>query len=112
MEGGVLDDFEDGKMYSTVWICILGKSPDGQQREGLACGGRIPVPAKVAAGIREGGEMGPIMDKILNKTNMKHSGGLFGVVTGGIVPREREYREIAVMALAQWWTGETELGST
>jgi inosine/xanthosine triphosphatase len=110
MEGGVLQDSEDGKLYSTVWICVLGKSPQGEQREGLACGGRIPVPARVAEGIKAGGEMGPLMDKILNRTNMKHSGGLFGVVTGGVVPREREYREIAVMALAQWWTGETELG--
>lgn len=110
MEGGVLDDPEDGQMYTTVWVCVLGKTASGELGEGLACGGRIPVPALVAQGIKAGGEMGPIMDEILNLTNSKHAGGLFGVVTSGVVPREREYREIAVMAVALWWTGETELG--
>lgn len=109
LEGGVMSGPE-GQMYTTVWICVLSRQPDGSLRQGLAAGGRILVPSRVAEKIRQGGEMGPIMDELLSRTNMKHAEGLFGVVTQNVVPRQREYQEIAVMATALWWTGETELG--
>lgn len=108
LEGGVMDGPE-GEMYTTVWVCALSREADGSLRQGVSAGGRILVPRLVAVQIRQGGEMGPIMDKILSRTNTKHAEGLFGVVTQNMVPRQREYQEIAVMATALWWTGETQL---
>lgn len=110
LEGGVYEDLEENRMYTTVWVCAMGKDKEGNLREAIANGGRIPVPSKVAEGIRAGGEMGPVIDLLLNQTNTKHGQGLFGVVTRNVVPRQREYQTIAVMAVALWFVGETELG--
>lgn len=109
LEGGVMMDPFDSQMYTTVWIAVVSREETGEFRESIAGGGRILVPSKLAEKIQSGGEMGPTMDEMLNTVNSKHKGGLFGVVTSGVVPRQREYEEIAVMALSLWWTGKTPL---
>lgn len=109
LEGGVMVDPFDGQMYTTVWIAVVGREETGEVRESIAGGGRILVPSKLAERIQAGCEMGPTMDEMLNTVNSKHKGGLFGVVTSGVVPRQREYQEIAVMAVSLWWTGKTPL---
>jgi non-canonical (house-cleaning) NTP pyrophosphatase len=41
----------------------------------------------VAAAIRAGGELGPLVDDLLGETNTKHRGGASGAFTAGLVAR-------------------------
>jgi non-canonical (house-cleaning) NTP pyrophosphatase len=41
----------------------------------------------VAAAIRAGGELGPLIDDLLGGTNTKHRGGASGAFTAGLVER-------------------------
>ena len=50
---------------------------------GLASTGRCPLPAPVAAAIRAGGELGPLVDALLDEENTKQRGGASAAFTAG-----------------------------
>ncbi len=97
MEGGVFTD-KSGQMWSTVWICVC--DADGHLYE--ANGGRVSIPPIIAKQIRDGGELGPIMTKLMGEDNNKHKQVMFGVLTRNFVTRTDEYASIAQMAIGLW----------
>lgn len=98
LEGGVFED-EDNQIWSTVWVCIL----DRQGQERLVNGMRFILPAEIQAGLRTGKELGDVMDELTQRTNVKHSEGMIGVLTGGAIPRGVEYQNLVRLAFALWW---------
>lgn len=99
LEGGVME-IDDGignqELYSTVWVCAVDRA--GKK---ICCnGGRMPLPPEIAEPIRNGAEMGPLMDQLTGKANVKHGEGMIGVVTQGVVDRATEYAQIATLTLA------------
>jgi len=98
LEGGVYED-EDKQIWSTVWVCIL----DRQGQERLVNGMRFMLPAEIQAGLRTGKELGDVMDELTQRTNVKHSEGMIGVLTGGAIPRGVEYQNLVRLAFALWW---------
>jgi inosine/xanthosine triphosphatase len=82
IEGGVHDD--NGVLVLTAWTIVIDK----QGLEGVGGSGRIPLPPSIAARIRRGEELGPVMDDVLNETDVKHKGGAVGALTAGLVSRK------------------------
>jgi inosine/xanthosine triphosphatase len=79
---GYTEDYPFG-MFTTAWTAVV----DRAGRVGLGSSGRCPLPAAVAAAIRAGGELGPLVDDLLGETNTKHRGGASGAFTAGLVAR-------------------------
>lgn len=98
LEGGVFED-ESGELWSTVWVCVVDS--DGNTYE--SCGARFKIPELIAQPIKEGGEMGPIVDKIVGGASVRHSHGAIGVITKNFIDRTEEYTIIAKMALGLWF---------
>ncbi|CAN5268210.1 DUF84 family protein [soil metagenome] len=97
LEGGVTDT--DGEMWSTVWVVVA----DNQGETYASNGARFLVPEIVARKIRAGDEMGVATATITGIENIKHKGGLIGIITDDFTNRTEEYGAIVKMALGIWY---------
>jgi inosine/xanthosine triphosphatase len=61
---------------------------DREGRTGIGDNGGFLLPEKVAREVREGKELGPVMDMFTNVENSKQKSGASGYFTNGIVPRQ------------------------
>lgn len=94
LEGGVSEG-ESGLMLHG-WVAVV----DGNGREGIGCAGRLPLPAAIAARIRDGEELGLVMDEILNTRHVSQKGGTIGALTAGLVSRRDAFAHAVAYALA------------
>lgn len=100
LEGGVIE-FQ-GNIWSTVWVSVVDSSAaDGAVLS--SNGARFMVPETVAAKLRAGGEMGPVMSELCSGADIKRTQGMIGIVTNGFVDRTEEYAGIAKLALGLWF---------
>ncbi len=105
LEGGVYEvpekETESGQpeMWTTVWVVIADR--DGKTY--ASNGSRFLVPQIVAERIRLGEEMGIASQAISGIKNVKHKGGLIGIITEDFTNRTEEYSAIAKMSLGLWY---------
>ena len=78
-------------MFGTGWAVIV----DVSGRVGIGAGGRFLLPDHVAEGVRQGEELGLLMDRITGEKNTKQRHGAVGILTAGAVTR-RQALELAV----------------
>jgi inosine/xanthosine triphosphatase len=104
-EGGVVAE-PDGSVRSCAWAVVV--TADGV----VGVGGSLamPLPPAVARRLRGGEELGHAIDALVGTTGTKHGGGAVGVLTAGLVDRQRAYEVILSYALARFlapalWTG-------
>mgnify|MGYP002628615446 CR=1 FL=1 len=97
LEGGVVD-MADGRLRTCAWAVVV----DRTGREGMGGSLSMPLPDVVAARIRAGEELGYAMDAIANAVGTKHGLGAVGILTGGLVDRQRAYEPMVAYALAPW----------
>ncbi len=96
IEGGV-DDNENG-MFLCAWVAVLSK--DGIR--GLACTGKIQLPIRIADGIRSGRELGPLMDELTGRNDVKHAEGTYGILTMGKISRSKSFEEAITSAFMKF----------
>jgi inosine/xanthosine triphosphatase len=104
-EGGVVDDA--GALRTCAWAAVA--TPDGRVHLGGSLA--MPLPPPVAERLRAGQELGHAVDDLLGTTGTKHAGGAVGVLTRGLVDRQRAYEVLLTYALApllapEFWPGE------
>jgi non-canonical (house-cleaning) NTP pyrophosphatase len=56
----------------------------------------------VAARLRAGEELGHAMDAEARATGTKHGRGAVGILTAGLIDRQRAYEPLITYALAPW----------
>jgi 8-oxo-dGTP diphosphatase len=83
-------------MFTSAWAAAV----DRNGRVGLGSTGRCPLPAPIAAAIRQGGELGPLVDALLGETDTKQRGGASGAFTAGLVERRESLAYGVLYALA------------
>jgi len=66
----------------------------------------MPLPSSVARAIRAGAELGHAMDALVRAHNTKHGAGAVGILTAGLVDRQRAYEVLVAYAIAPWLTPE------
>ena len=66
----------------------------------------MPLPPAVAALVRSGVELGEAMDALTGARDTKRGVGAVGVLTRGLVDRQRAYEAIVAYALAPFLTPE------
>ena len=70
--------------------------------EGIGGSLAMPLPAIVAARVRAGEELGHAMDAVANTVGTKHGRGAVGILTAGLIDRQRAYEPLVTYALAPW----------
>ncbi len=85
-------------MFVSGWAVAI----DRKGEMGIACGGRLLLPEKVAAEVRKGRELGPVMDEFVGEDNIKRKQGAVGVLTNNLVPRTAAFERTLIYALARF----------
>ena len=106
IEGGVVE--ETGSMRTCAWAAVVAR--DG--RVGVGGSLAMTLPDRVARLVRDGMELGHAMDHVSGGRDTKHGAGAVGILTAGLVDRQRAYEALVTYALAQflapaYFDGET-----
>jgi len=94
---GSVSDCEFG-MFLTGWAYLIDEAGE----EYIGGGGRLELPRSVADRIRKGEELGPIMDELTDREEVKKGPGAIGIFTDGIITRKDAYRDAIIFALAKY----------
>ncbi len=97
LEGGVVIE-ADGSMRTCAWAVAVSR--DGRRSVGGSLS--MPLPAVVADRIRAGEELGYAMDAVAQTVGTKHGRGAVGILTAGLIDRQRAYEPLVTYALAPW----------
>jgi inosine/xanthosine triphosphatase len=97
LEGGVVLE-PNGSMRTCAWAAIT----DRRGVEGFGGSLAIPLPPQVAERIRAGEELGHAMDAVAQATGTKFGRGAVGILTAGLIDRQRAYEPLVTYALAPW----------
>ena len=94
LEGGVEFDGDGvGWLFGVVAVVRTG-------HESLTRSAALELPPLVAARVREGEELGPVMDDLSGVPGGKFAGGAVGFLTGGLLVRPDVWRQTLALALA------------
>ena len=96
IEGGVVEEL--GHMRTCAWAAVVSR--DG--RVGIGGSLAMTLPDRVATLVRDGMELGHAMDHITGGRDTKHGTGAVGILTAGLVDRQRAYEALVTYALAQF----------
>lgn len=89
-------------MFSTAWVAIV----DRQGQVGLGSSGRFALPETIAEAIRQGGELGPLMDQRTGEANVKQKQGAVGILTNGLLNRTEALEVGVICALSRFVASE------
>ncbi len=78
------------------WVAII----DSNRREGVGGTARIPLPQGIARRVRDGDELGDVIDEILGEEDIKMRGGTVGALTSGLVLRKDAFAMAVAFALS------------
>lgn len=98
IEGGCVDGALG--MRTCAWAVVVDRSG----RSGTGGSLVLPLPPRVAAMVRSGVELGHAMDALVAQHNTKHGAGAVGILTDGLVDRQRAYEVLVTYALAPFLT--------
>lgn len=96
LEGGV-HEHESG-LFLCNWgaLAVKGEAPI------IAGGARIPLPEEIAARLRSGEELGPVMDTFAHKENIRKKEGAIGIFTNGQINREEMFTHVVKLLMGQY----------
>jgi inosine/xanthosine triphosphatase len=94
IEGGVVEDAQG--LRTCAWAAVVG--PAG--REGTGGSLAMPLPPAVAELVRGGLELGDAMDRVAGTRDVKRGAGAVGLLTAGLIDRQRAYETLITYALA------------
>ena len=101
IEGGVVEE-PDGSMRTCAWAVIV----DNDGRMGTGGSLAMSLPDSVATMIRGGMELGHAMDHVVGERDTKRGKGAVGILTAGLVDRQRAYEALVTYALAPFLSPE------
>lgn len=86
--------------------CAWAVAIDPEGLEGVGGSLSMPLPESVAQLIRSGEELGHAMDTVAKTVGTKHGRGAVGILTAGLVDRQRAYEPMVAYAFAPWLAPE------
>lgn len=100
IEGGIVQIGD--KLYNCAWVSILSK----EGVEGLSGGLYFELPPKVSERIKNGGELGPVMNEMTGEENVKRKMGAIGIFSKGQLDRKQAYVQIILSAMVKFVSPE------
>ena len=95
VEGGVVLQ-PDGSVRTCAWA--VARTPDG--RSGAGGSLCIQLPTAVADLVKSGTELGHAMDAVAKLVDTKRHSGAVGILTAGLIDRQRAYEPMITYSLA------------
>jgi inosine/xanthosine triphosphatase len=99
LEGGVAEVAGTDGLFLIMWAAAT----DGE-RVGHGAGPRLRLPESIAGRVREGEELGPVMDDVLDMENVAEKQGAAGALTGHVIDREGALKQALAGALGRFVT--------
>lgn len=96
LEGGV--KWVGDQLYLCNWGALITQRGDVF----TASGAGVPLPTEIEVGIKDGIELGPLMDAYTNRQGIRHNEGAIGVFTNGLITRSDMFEHIVVQLIGQW----------
>ena len=100
LEGGVYEG-PRGYLYLLGWVAII----DTRGTLGLGHSGGVMLPEDIAAELKSGAELGPLMYQRVG-ADIRHTIGATGILTSGLYPRNREFEDALRNAVAPFVSPE------
>lgn len=94
-----------------LFLCNWGALAARGKETLLAGGARILLPEEVAGRLRDGEELGPVMDDYSNRTRISSDEGAIGVFTNGRVDRSEMFSHIVKLLVGQLEKKSSECSS-
>jgi len=95
IEGGVSDTKQG--MFLFAWITIINKN-----KISLSCTNKILLPENIASELRNGRELGPLIDELTGQEKVSHSEGAFGLLTKGSISRVKSFENAVYCAFMKF----------
>lgn len=95
LEGGVQESSYGLLLCNWGALVLKGQPPL------IAGGARILLPDEIAIRLRNGEELGPIMDTFTNKQNIRKKEGAVGIFTNGKMDRSAMFSHVAQLLVGQ-----------
>ncbi|WP_137283666.1 inosine/xanthosine triphosphatase [Halorussus salinisoli] len=99
LEGGVAEVEGADGLFLIMWAAAT----DGD-RTGRGAGPRLRLPESIAVRVRDGEELGPVMDDVLDVENVAEKQGAAGALTGHAIDREGALRQAVAGAVGPFVT--------
>ncbi|WP_404404407.1 DUF84 family protein [Jeotgalibacillus malaysiensis] len=97
LEGGVAE------MVDGLYICNWGAlTVPGFKEPFTASGASIRLPDELAVPLREGQELGPLMQEFSSQKNIRQHDGAVGFFTNGRITRAQMFEHIVELLIGQW----------
>lgn len=96
LEGGIVEDALG--MRTCAWAAVV----DREGRAGVGGSLAMRLPREVARLVRAGLELGEAMDRVSGTHDVKRGAGAVGILTAGLVDRQRAYEALVAYAFAPW----------
>ncbi|HEU5138557.1 MAG TPA: DUF84 family protein [Bacillales bacterium] len=96
LEGGVMES--EAGLLSVNWGALV----DENGCEIVAAGARYPLPENIADGIRNGRELGDVIDEYTARRNVRKKEGAVGIFTDGGMTRGELYIHIVRLLAGQY----------
>lgn len=93
IEGGV-DQFE----YGPATFAFVAIASHTQLSIGRSC--NLPLPPVIYQALKNGEELGDVMDRFFDTENVKQKQGAIGLLTNGLATRESIYHQAILLAMA------------
>ncbi len=100
IEGGIDDSDELTGTFLIMWAAVT----DGERVE-FGSGPSMRLPDEVSERLRDGAELGPVMDDLLGTNGIAEGKGAIGVLTDGEIDRRDALRTAVAGALGPYVTG-------
>jgi len=99
VEGGVTEIESRPGLYLIMWAAAT----DGE-RTGRGAGPTIRLPESLADPVREGRELGPVVDEVLGTENVGEGRGAAGILSGDAIDRRSSLAHAVAAALGPFVT--------
>ncbi|RIW35696.1 DUF84 family protein [Bacillus salacetis] len=96
LEGGVV------QTGYGLFLCNWGALSEKGKEPIIAGGARILLPEAIAKRLRDGEELGPVMDEFCQTEGIRHHQGAMGIFTNGAVHRDEMFKHTVKLLGGQW----------
>lgn len=104
-EGAEIGIGLEGGVHETafgLFLCNWGALVEKGQPPIIAGGARILLPDEIAERLRNGEELGPVMDEFARKNDVRKNEGAVGIFTNGLITRKEMFTHVAKLLLGQY----------
>jgi inosine/xanthosine triphosphatase len=96
LEGGVTET------ASGLYLCNWGALVDVNGYSTISGGARIKLPDEISTELRNGRELGPVIDEFAQKRNVRQLEGAIGILSSGKVNRKEMFEHIVRLLAGQY----------